>query len=111
MKFVANDDEWQRDVLDAGGKLLCIVDVYTVLWGPCEMTAGHFSNTYFDLGEKYGMRFVRAAADKIAALETFRGTAEPRFIFYLAGEEVGNVQGSDIPKIMDIITQKAPPPS
>mmetsp|Transcript_34337 Transcript_34337/g.68377 ORF Transcript_34337/g.68377 Transcript_34337/m.68377 type:complete len:122 (-) Transcript_34337:248-613(-) len=112
MKMVNSDDEWQREVKDAGSKLLCIIDVYTVIWGPCEMLAGHFSNTYFDLGEKYGMRFVRATADNITDLkEKYLGSSEPRFLFYLDGEEIGNVQGSNIPAIMDIITTKSPPPS
>eukprot|EP00325_Prymnesiales_sp_UTEX-LB-985_P023744 CAMPEP_0174717130 /NCGR_PEP_ID=MMETSP1094-20130205/25954_1 /TAXON_ID=156173 /ORGANISM="Chrysochromulina brevifilum, Strain UTEX LB 985" /LENGTH=165 /DNA_ID=CAMNT_0015917023 /DNA_START=53 /DNA_END=549 /DNA_ORIENTATION=- len=86
MKMVNSDDEWQREVKDAGSKLLCIIDVYTVIWGPCEMLAGHFSNTYFDLGEKYGMRFVRATADNITDLkEKYLGSSEPRFLFYLDG--------------------------
>lgn len=47
------------------------------------MLAGHFSNMYFDFGEKYGMRFVRAEADSIAALKDFRDSSDPVFLFYL----------------------------
>lgn len=54
MKLVESDDTWQRDVLEAGDKLLCIVDVYSETWGPCEMVSAHFSNYFFDLGDDYG---------------------------------------------------------
>jgi len=112
MKICKTDDEWTRDVMDAGGKLLCIVDVYSKVWGPCEMLAGHFSNMYFDFGEKYGMRFVRAEADSIAALKDFRDSSDPVFLFYLNGEPVvDTIHGSVLPAIMETITEKAPPPS
>ena len=47
------------------------------------MIAGHLSNFYFDLGEKYGMKFVRAKANEVTDLKEFCGTAEPHFVIYL----------------------------
>ena len=72
------------------------------------MIAPQFSNYYYDLGETYGMKFVRACADKVAALKEHRGVAEPRFLFYLGGEMVADVPGADIPKIVEMIKTKAP---
>ena len=80
MKFVKTEDEWERDVMTAGDKLLCIVDCYSQLWGPCEMLSGHFSNCFFDYGEDLGMRFVRAQSDQIAALSDYREQAQPVFL-------------------------------
>lgn len=37
MKFVFTEQEWKRDVVDAGDGVLCIVDVFNPLWGPCEV--------------------------------------------------------------------------
>ena len=54
MKIVDNDETWQRDVMEAGDKLLCIVDVYSGIWGPCEMMSQHFGNYFFDMGDDYG---------------------------------------------------------
>ena len=54
MKMVDSDEAWQRDVIEAGDKLLCIVDVYTGTWGPCEMMSQHFGNYFFDMGDALG---------------------------------------------------------
>ena len=86
-----------------------VVDVYSKIWGPCEMIAGHFSNFFFDLGETYGMKFVRAEADKVTALKEFKDVSRPLFIFYLNGEEKGRSDGPNIPAILDVITNNAPP--
>lgn len=34
------------------------------------MLAGHFQNIFFDYGEKYSMRFVRAERDKVRPRQT-----------------------------------------
>ena len=47
------------------------------------MIAGHLSNFYFDMGEKYGMKFVRAQANKVPDLAEFKDTAKPHFLIYL----------------------------
>ena len=49
------------------------------------------------------VRFVRAKADKIAALKDYRGKARPNFLFYLAGEKVEELDGADLPKIQKTI--------
>ena len=63
------------------------------------------------------MRFVRAKSDSIAGLKEFQNRAEATFVFYCNGErlkfdqagaEVEFVSGADIPKILSIITEKAP---
>lgn len=54
------------------------------------------------------VRFVRAKADKIAALKDYRGKARPNFLFYLAGEKVEELDGADLPKIQKTILEKAP---
>jgi len=108
MRMVNTQADWQREVIDAGDKLLCIVDAYDKDWGPCEMIAGHLSNFYFDLGEKYGMKFVRAKANEVTDLKEFCGTAEPHFVIYLSGQLVETIAGADIPKIKSSIESKAP---
>lgn len=72
------------------------------------MIAGHFGNYYFDMGEEYGMKFVRACSDKIGALKEFRDASQPTFVFYLNGELQETIAGPDIPKILDTIKGKAP---
>ena len=72
------------------------------------MLAQNFNNYYFDLGEKYGMKFVRAVADNIKDLKEFRENPTPNFLFYLNGEKVDSVQGADIPKILQTIKTKSP---
>ena len=108
MKFVSSEAEWQREVMSAGDGVLCIVDVYNPLWGPCEMVAGHFTNVFYDNGDDMGMRFVRADASKISGLIEFRDTSLPNFVFYLNGEQVGKGEGADIVKIRSTIFEKAP---
>jgi len=108
MKFVFTDNEWQRDVMDAGDGVLVVVDSFDPMWGPCEMAAGHFSNLFYDFGEEYGMKFVRAQNSNIAALMEFRNTCEPYFLFYLNGEMVQKIKGADIVKAKQTIFDKAP---
>lgn len=62
-----------------------VIDVYDKLWGPCEMMAGHLSNFFFDLGEKYGIKFVRAQVNTVDELKEFKDQAEPHFLIYLVG--------------------------
>lgn len=62
---------------------LAVVDVYSNIWGPCEMLAGHFSNYFFDFGETYSMKFVRACADKITPLKEYLGSSQPIFKFFV----------------------------
>ena len=164
MKFVTNDDEWKREVVDGGDKQICskckpshappvasrsraetsaaralifcirschsfyshailtsnrrlhscllllVIDVYTELWGPCEMIAGHFNSMFYDLGEVYGMKFIRARSDKVTALKEYTGESAPTFLFYLGGALIDNgvVNGSNLPKIVDIVKTQAP---
>lgn len=63
--------------------LYAVVDVYSSMWGPCEMVAAHFQNMFFDLGETLGMKFVRATSDKIEALGDYRGSSSSTFLFML----------------------------
>ena len=108
MKLVQTDAEWQREVLEAGPMLLCIVDIFSPVWGPCEMAAGHLTNYFFDMGDTYGMKFIRADNSKINECIKFRDSAKPTFQFYLNGEVVDEVDGANVQKIKDIITSKAP---
>ena len=106
--LVTNDVEWEQKVVQAGEKLLVIIDVYSSMWGPCEMLAGHFSNMFYDLGEDIGMRFVRAESSKIPALIEYKDNCRPRYLFYHNGAEVANVDGPDLPKITATVMEKAP---
>ena len=54
------------------------------------------------------VRFVRAKSDTIPSLKPFNGNAKPLFLFYCGGEEVGKVEGADMPAIVTTITEKAP---
>lgn len=83
MRMVNTEDDWKREIKECGPKLLCIIDVYSSLWGPCEMLAGHFSNFFFDLGETCGIKFVRACADGIDSLKEHRQSSSPVFLIYL----------------------------
>jgi hypothetical protein len=103
-----NDEDWVREVKEAGSKLLCIIDVYDESWGPCEMIAGHLSNFYFDMGEQYGIKFVRAQANKVPDLAEFKETAVPHFLVYLDGQQLERIDGANIPKIKSCIVTKAP---
>ena len=53
--------------------------------GALEMIAGHFNNFFYDLGEVYGLKFVRAACDKVTCLKEYHGESQPIFLFYLGG--------------------------
>ena len=64
MKQVYTDEEWQREVKEANG-VLTVVDLYTNVWGPCELLAGYFQNIFFDYGDKLSLKFVRAERDKV----------------------------------------------
>ena len=84
MRMVVNQEDWDREVIGAGD-MLCIIDVYDSLWGPAEMMASHLSNYYFELGEKYSMKFVRAQCNKIKVLEEFKERSKPMFLTYMVG--------------------------
>eukprot|EP00966_Prymnesium_polylepis_P171783 3972800-Prymnesium_polylepis.1 len=52
------------------------------------MLATHFQNYFFDLGEKVGLRFVRAERDKLKHEDVQSvplGSSAPLFLFYLVG--------------------------
>ena len=108
MKLITTDDEWQREVLDAGPILLVIIDIFSPMWGPCEMASGHFSNLFFDEGDNIGMKFIRADSSKITALTTLKDECMPCFQFVLNGETVAEIKGADIAKIVETIKTKAP---
>ena len=108
MKFVSKEADWEKDVKGAGDGVLCIVDVYNPNWGPCEMLAGHFTNMFFDKGDDYGMRFVRADASKITDLIEFRDDCMPNFVFYKGGDQVAKVSGANVVAIENTIMEKAP---
>ena len=110
-QFIQSEKEWERDVAEAGDGVLCICDIYNPLWGPCEMAANVFSNLFYDEGENYSMRFVRADASKVTALMEFRDQCMPVFAFYKGGEQVAKVEGADIVKIKNLIFEKAPKPA
>jgi hypothetical protein len=67
----------------AAAACVAVIDVYTSSWGPSEMIAGHCQSWYFDLGEKFGIKFVRAQSDNISALKDYKGRAQSAFVFYL----------------------------
>mmetsp|Transcript_51035 Transcript_51035/g.114769 ORF Transcript_51035/g.114769 Transcript_51035/m.114769 type:complete len:125 (-) Transcript_51035:315-689(-) len=111
MKHIYTDDEWEREVQQSAGVLL-IIDLHAKAWGPCEMLAGHFQNIFFDYGEKYSMRFVRAERDKLTASiwNDFKfGSSQPTFVMCLNGEKVGVVEGPIIPQIRELIFANAAP--
>jgi len=56
------------------------------------------------------MRFVRAECDNITFLAEHKGNPEPNFLFYLDGQKVANIEGADIPEIMQKIETYAPSP-
>jgi len=110
MRFVYSDDEWVREVKEPTGSLL-IVDVYNKSFGPTEMLATHFQNYFFDLGEKVGLRFVRAERDKLKHEDVQSvplGSSAPLFLFYLDGELKEKVDGPIIPDIKANIDKYAP---
>lgn len=72
------------------------------------MIAGHFNNFFYDLGETYGLKFVRASSDKISVLKEYVGASQPMFLFYLSGGEVAKVTGCNLPAILSIIKEQAP---
>jgi len=108
MRMVNTEDDWKREIKECGPKLLCIIDVYSSLWGPCEMLAGHFSNFFFDLGETCGIKFVRACADGIDSLKEHRQSSSPVFLIYLDGELKKEIKGADIPQVKGCIMSMAP---
>jgi len=108
MKMVNTDADWSKEVSDAGDKVMCIIDVYTSSWGPSEMIAGHCQSWYFDLGEKFGIKFVRAQSDNISALKDYKGRAQSAFVFYINGEKKKELEGPDIPAILKMIKEEAP---
>ena len=79
---------WDRSPPHAPSTMCAVVDVYDDAWGPCEMLAGHLSNYYFDMGEKYAMKFVRAVSNNIGELKAQSGNSQPMFLFYLVRHRV-----------------------
>ena len=108
MMLINTDADWEQKVLQAGDKLLVIVDVFSPTWGPCEMLASHFSNMFFDLGEDLGMRFVRADSSKLAACAEFKDNPKPHFLFIHNGTEVERIEGPNLPAIDKTVKTKAP---
>lgn len=101
------------------------------------MLAGHFQNMFYDLGEKFGLKFVRAQCDKVVSshpgaapgprplpphtlalpcrrapqvtpLKQYKDTAEPVFLFYLDGDQLNEIRGPNIPSILEFVKSKAP---
>jgi hypothetical protein len=85
-----------------------VIDVFSNMWGPCDMIAGHFFNFFYDLGETYGLKFVRATSDKVTCLREYKDSSKPLFLFYLGGQEVEKIEGCNLPAILDTIKGKAP---
>jgi hypothetical protein len=72
------------------------------------MIAGHFNNFFYDLGETYGLKFVRAISDKVTCLKEYKDSSQPLFLFFVGGQQVEKVDGCNLPAILETIKGKAP---
>ncbi|CAD5206345.1 unnamed protein product [Bursaphelenchus okinawaensis] len=107
VEHVNHDGEWPAIQQKAGQNKLLVVDFYADWCGPCRMVAPHFeqlSNQYKDAV------FVKVNVDycnMVSQMHSVR--AMPTFVLFLAGKEVGRVQGADIRRVESIIQQNYRP--
>ncbi|XP_065701212.1 thioredoxin domain-containing protein 6 [Patagioenas fasciata] len=85
-----NSQELWEEMLCLKG--LIVVDVFQAWCGPCKTVVDLFRKLRNEVGSDL-LHFAVAEVDSIDALEKYRGTCEPVFLFFAGGELVAVVRG------------------
>ena len=107
IKPAVDNDDWKREVTDQTGTLV-IVEVFSSKWGPCSHLDGHYQALYYDKAESFAIKFVRAQADAISALITYKDSSKPCFLLYLDQAEQAKIEGPNLPELRKQIAALAP---
>lgn len=79
-----------------------VIDAHPGWCGPCKAIFNTFKKVFFDLSDK-PLKFYTADTDKINALEQYKGSDRPVFLFYKNGEKINEVVGCNPPKLISLI--------
>ncbi|CAL8265790.1 unnamed protein product [Lota lota] len=86
-------EQWDEMLAIKG---LTVVDVYQQWCGPCKAVVSLLRKIKNELGDDL-LHFATAEADRIEALEKYRGRCEPTFLFYGGGQLVEVLRGANAP--------------
>lgn len=110
IEAVHNEDEFKSWVEDETNKKLVIVDVFTNWCGPCAQMVPTFKNLQVNVDNfddrcqvlQVDREFVEEFRDK------YEATSKPRFLFYLGGQLVSEIEGLNAPAILRAIDEFIP---
>lgn len=79
-----------------------VVDVYTTWCGPCKKIAPDIKK----FSEKYSnVKFLKLDAEKYSDLaDKYKIETLPTFLFFKSGKEVDRVEGANVKKVEDILS-------
>jgi len=110
---VHNEDEFRAMVEDENGaayKKLMIVDVYTNWCGPCAQMVPTFKNLQVNVDNfEDRCQVLQVDREMIEEFkEKYTATSKPRFLFYLQGQMVAEIDGLNAPAILRTIDEFIP---
>ncbi|KAJ8004399.1 hypothetical protein DPEC_G00135310 [Dallia pectoralis] len=99
---VTNQEQWDEMLATKG---LTVVDVYQQWCGPCRAVVSLLRKIKNELGDDL-LHFATAEADRIDALEKYRGKCEPTFLFFAGGEMVSVLRGANAPLLQRMVLEE-----
>lgn len=92
-------EDWEQMLAKEG---LTVVDIYQEWAGPCISMVSNFKRIKNQVTDDL-LHFVTAKADRIEALEKYRGKCEPCFLLIAGGSLVNVIRGAKSPLLMKVI--------